>query len=143
MAFNSKKSSTSANYDNSTKTAASDNESTSTVGNAAFGGGNGMTLSVGNLGKKSSVRITNYFPPEVQALFQSELESSERQLAGVTAKFGEASQLQLNAFETLTKNNSEAILSAKQESRSLISAVIPVGIVIAVLGAVYFITKKG
>jgi hypothetical protein len=140
--FNKKKNNQSSTVDTSTKTAVSDNASTSVIGNGAFGGP-GTVLSFGNMGKKAQVKITNYFPPEVQALFQNELESSERQLAAVSAKFGEASQQQLSAFETLAKNTTDAVLSAKQESRSLISAVIPVGIVVAVLGAIYLITKKG
>lgn len=141
--FNKKKNNQSSTVDTSTKTAVSDNGSTSVTGNGAFGGGPGTVVSLGNMGSKSSLRITNYFPPEVQALFQNELESSEKQLAGALAVFGENSKTQLSAFETLSKNTSDAILSAKQESRSLISAVIPIGIAIAVLGGLYLVTKKG
>lgn len=141
--FNKKKNTQTSSVDTSTKTAVSDNQSTSVIGNAAFGGGPGTVVSLGNIGSKGSVKITNYFPPEVQALFQSELESSERQIAGLSSKFGDAQQKQLDAFETLSKNTSEAILAAKQESRSLISAVLPIGIVFAVLGGLYLITKKG
>jgi hypothetical protein len=141
MAFNTKKSSTSASYDNSTKTAAADNESLAVTGNYQDGKYN---ISTGNVGKKGKVSLTviEEFPQEAQDFIAS-LNKQNADL--ISTSINALQSFQTDSISTLQKGQESAtaaILDAKQETRSLIKTLMPAAVLIALVGVVALTMKK-